>query len=95
MTGDDLKRPTKSALSKITPPETTLDDAAKTYGRALRYQAALSTALNLARSRGEDDTALDREHDAACDALGDIEHELLVQAAIVGGWTRQDAEGSV
>lgn len=72
-----------------------LAKAATNYGEALRRQATLSTALHLAYSRGEDATALDRDHSAACDEVGTTEHELLVCAAVVGGWTRKAAEKSV
>ena len=72
-----------------------LVEAATSYGEALRCQDELATALDLAYSRGEDGAALNRDHSTACDTLGTAEHELLVCAAIVGGWTREDAEGSV
>ena len=76
-------------------PKKVLTKAALRYGEALRRQDVLSTALHRAEMRGEDATVLDRDHSAACDAVGATEHELLVCAAVVGGWKRKDAEGSV
>lgn len=86
-----------------------LIEAAADYARALRRQDDLATALDLALTaldlaltRGKEGTreeeeraALDREHSAACDALDAAEHELLVCAAVAGGWAREDAEESV
>lgn len=76
-------------------PEKDLTKAASRYGEELRRQDVLSTALHRAEKRGEDTTALDRDHSTACDAVGAAEHELLVCAAIVGGWSRKSAEKSV
>jgi len=69
--------------------------AAHAYGEALRKQNAASEALHAAAVAGNPIKALDRAHGKACDALGKAEHEVLILAAIVGGWTREDAEGAV
>ena len=92
-----MKRTTRKARrsSASRDPQKALVKAAASYGEALRRQDELSTALHLAYSHGEDGAALDRDHSTACDTLGIAEHELLVCAAIVGGWKRKDAEGSV
>lgn len=91
-----MKRARKARRSAVSQqPQKDLAKAAANYGEALRLQDTLATALHLAYERREDATALDREHSAACDAVGAAEHELLVCGAIVGGWTREDAEESV
>jgi len=75
--------------------ETDLIDAAKIYGEALRRQEAASEATHQAALAGKPIKALDRAHDKACEAVGEAQQELLVLAAIVGGWTRDDAEKMV
>ena len=74
---------------------TILVEAARTYGHALKRQHDTSAALHRALSQGKDAEGLDRTHGAACDALDATEHELLVCAAVVGGWSRKGAEKSV
>ena len=78
-------------------PSTALVDVARRYARALKRQHKASAALHHARSQGDDDAAevLDRKHGAACDALDKAEHAVLVYAAVVGGWSRKEAETSV
>lgn len=76
-------------------PATDLVKAARVYGRALRAQHVASENLHEAAVTGRTTKALDHAHDKACCALGIAEHKLLVEAAIVGGWTREDAEGAV
>ena len=72
-----------------------LIEAARSYARALKRQHKASAALHRALALGKDAAALDRKHGAACDALDATEHELLVCAAVVGGWPRESAETSV
>lgn len=75
--------------------DTALVKAARAYGKALRAQHVASENLHEAAVAGNPIKALDRAHGKACDALGAAEHEVLILAAIVGGWTREDAEGAV
>ena len=81
-------------MPKASPAEA-LIKAARDYGEALRRQHVASENLHQAAVAGNPIKAFDRAHDKACDALGKAEHELLIAGAIVGGWTREDAEGSV
>ena len=80
------------------PQETATTDlvkAARAYGKALRAQHAASENLHAAAVAGNPIKALDREHNKACEAVGATQHEVLILAAIVGGWTREDAEAAV
>ena len=88
------RTPKRRVLKK---PSVVLVDVARGYARALKRQHQASAALDRALSQGNDDAAeaLDRKHGAACDALDKAEHRLLVCAAVVGGWSRKDAEESV
>jgi hypothetical protein len=81
-------------MSKASPAED-LIKAAHDYGEALRRQHVASEDLHQAAVAGNPIKGLDRAHDKACDAVGVAQHEVLIAAAIVGGWTREDAEGSV
>jgi hypothetical protein len=72
-----------------------LIEAAKAYGNALRAQEAASQAVHQAAIAGKPIKALDREHNKACDAVGAAQQEVLVLAAMVGGYTRDDAEKAV
>ena len=75
--------------------ETDLIKAARAYGKALRAQHVASQNLHEAAVAGNPIKALDRTHDRACEAVGATQQEVLILAAIVGGWTREDAEGAV
>ena len=81
-------------MGKASPTET-LIKAARAYGQALRRQHVASENLHEAAVAGNPIKALDRTHGKACDALGAAEHEVLIAAAIIDGWTREDAEGAV
>jgi hypothetical protein len=81
-------------MSKGSPADA-LVKAAHDYGEALRRQQAASEATHQAAVAGKPIKALDRAHGKACDAVGEAQQELLVLAAIVGGWTREEAEGAV
>lgn len=59
---------------------------------ALAVESYLTHKITLAVSELR---VIDDQHADACDALGDAEHELLICAAVVGGWKREDAEQSV
>lgn len=76
-------------------PSKALVKAALAYGAALRRQSTASEEMHQAAVAGKPIKALDRAHDKACDAVGAAQQEVLILAAIVGGWTREDAEGSV
>ena len=82
-------------MSKANPEAKALVKAARAYGKALRAQHVASENLHAAAVAGNPIKALDRAHDKACDAVGIAQHEVLILAAIVGGWTREDAEGMV
>jgi hypothetical protein len=88
----DHRGPKKSAKMRLV-------QAARAYGLALKRQHAASAAMTRAQTRRKrvDATVLAFEaaHNAACDALGAAEHELLICAAIVGDWTRKSARRSV
>lgn len=90
-----VKRKLKRRVLKD--PSVVLVDVARSYARALKRQHKASAALHRALTRGKDGAAevLDRKHGAACDALDKAEHTLLVCAAVVGGWSRKEAETSV
>ena len=90
-----VKRKPKRRVFKD--PSVVLVDVARAYARALKRQHKASAALDRALSQGDDDGAevLDQKHGAACDALDKAEHMLLVCAAVVGGWSRKEAETSV
>lgn len=82
----------------------TLVEAATNYAYALRRQHAASAKMRRAESSSwqlkearasKNLDALNQAHGEACDALGVAEHELLVCAAVVGGWSRKSAKRSV
>ena len=76
-------------------PSEALVKAARAYGEALRRQNDASEEMHQAAVDGKPIKALDRAHGKACDAVGAAQQEVLILAAIVGGWTREDAEGAV
>jgi hypothetical protein len=86
------RRTTKDARSVLV-------RAARDYAAALSRQHEASAAMNRAISRrptvDKVVLAFERRHDVACDVLGAAEHELLVCAAVVGGWSRRSARRSV
>lgn len=65
--------------------------AARAYGAALREQHAASAAMHRTRS-GPKLVECEGVHGAACDALDRAEHDLLVCAAVAGGWSRRAAK---
>lgn len=95
----DLYRQLRGQRGAKKSARTMLVQAARAYGLALKRQHAASATMTRAQTRRKRVDAIVRAyeaaHDAACDALGAAEHELLVCAAIVGGWTRKSARRSV
>jgi hypothetical protein len=88
-----MKKRSQQAVLKD--PSVVLIEAARAYAHVLKLQHKASATLHRARSRGNDDKVLDQKHGAACDALDEAEHMLLVCAAVLGGWSRKRAETSV
>jgi len=95
----DLYRQLRAQRGAKKSARTMLVQAARAYGLALQRQHEASAAMNraIARRKSVDATvrAFEAAHDGACDALGAAEHELLICAAIVAGWSRRSARRSV
>ena len=68
--------------------------AARVYGKALKDQHRASAAMHRARMKPTA-KAREQEHDAACASLDRAQHELLVAAAVLSGFSRRSAERSV
>ena len=71
-----------------------LAHAARAYGQALKLQHKASAAMHRARQKSTADLR-EREHAAACAALDRAEHDLLVLAAVLAGFSRRSARRSV
>jgi len=68
--------------------------AARAYGEALRRQHKASAAMYRAR-KNKPSQRREREHDEACVELDYAEHDLLVAAAMLAGFSRRSARRSV
>ncbi|HSX23212.1 MAG TPA: hypothetical protein VLE97_10615 [Gaiellaceae bacterium] len=71
-----------------------LVQAARAYGEALKRQHRASAAMHRARFSATA-SLRERDHDAACVALDQAEHDLLVTAAMLSGFSRRNARRSV
>lgn len=95
----DMYRELRDQRGQKKSAKTRLVQAARAYGLALKRQHEASAAMTRAQTRRKRVDAVvlafEAAHDATCDALGAAEHELLICAAIAGGWTRKSARRSV
>jgi hypothetical protein len=71
-----------------------LEKAARAYGDALKAQHKASAAMHRARNKPTAE-AREQDHDAACIVLDRAQHDLLVCAAMLAGFSRRGARRSV